>query len=86
LAKDVGGLADVSDHKGTTDLRSRFACFGQAMDVRVVVGALADSLVENGWIGGDSRYGIGLDKVCQFAGSDKVATQQIQPDALAKRV
>jgi len=65
-ANNVGGLANAADCQGSKNLRSRLACFGQAMDVRLIIGTLADGLVKNGWMGRDTDTASDLP-VCRNA-------------------
>jgi hypothetical protein len=80
--EDVGGVADVLDGQLVVDLFLRFVLPGQAAQLRVVVVAAANRLLEDGWVRGEAAQIVVIDQPPELAARDQPALHLVVPDAL----
>ena len=80
--EDVGGVADVFDGELVVDLVARFVLRGEHAQLRVVVVAAADRLLEDRRIRGQAAQVVFIDHPLQLAAGDEPALHLIVPDAL----
>ncbi len=82
--EDVGGVADVFDGDGVVDLFARLVLRRQSAQLRVVVVAAADGLLEDGRIRRQTAQVVFIDHPLQIAARDQPPFHLIEPDALSR--
>ena len=81
-AKEVGGCPDVLDGQRFVYLVDAASAGRESLKGVVVVAALCDGLLEDGRVGGESRY-TEIDEALQLSGLDEAAPDVVVPDRLA---
>ena len=80
----VGSALHVALAESFVDASLGFSLESHGPNVLVVIVAVRNRLLEDGWIGGHPPQSILLDQSPQLATGDQIATGVVQPDGLAK--